>query len=115
MIEVPAGLRQFLKVPAKLSGQSPPQRKAHGLTCAHMPVEGLGGHDLGEALMVAEVVVVGKLVPDPEADHQGDPHADAEAEGVDEGIPFAFQEIAPGDLKIVSEHAECLEGEYAMY
>jgi hypothetical protein len=58
-------------------------------------------------LEIRQEPVVGHLILNPEADDQGNGHADSETKYVEAGVTFLLDDIPPGRLEIVSEH-ECL-------
>jgi hypothetical protein len=67
-------------------------------------------HDAGDTVIVVKVLVVGKLVPDPEADEHDHGHSDGEPGNVDERKQFICPEAAPGNRYIILEHAGDLSG-----
>ena len=54
--------------------------------------------------MIFMIVVVGGFVGDPDADDDGDGHADRKTGYIDKGVSFVLGQMAPGDAEIVLEH-----------
>jgi hypothetical protein len=49
-------------------------------------------------------VIEADFVGDPEADQQGDGHAGAKPNDINDGIDLILRQVAPGDEEIIFEH-----------
>ena len=101
MIEIPGRLQHVLEIAAVII----PDLGAHHGRVGHLrpdlPVVGLVLHDLGDAVVVLVVGVVGHFVPDPEPDQNGYGHSGSEACNIDEGGDLALAQISEGDFQII--------------
>jgi hypothetical protein len=64
-------------------------------------VKSLSGHNLGQPPVIFVVIIERQLIPNPKSDQKGDCYPDRKAKGVDERIPLAAEEVAPGDREII--------------
>jgi hypothetical protein len=61
----------------------------------------LAVHDLGYRGAIGMVRVERQFIHDPQSDEERDRHACGQADEIDEGVYFAAEQVAPGDLEIV--------------
>jgi hypothetical protein len=50
------------------------------------------------------IPVVGKFIPNPKPDKQGDCHTGSEASDVDKRIPGIFKQVSDSNLEVVFNH-----------
>jgi hypothetical protein len=54
--------------------------------------------------VIRGIVIEADFVGDPEADQQGDGHAGAKPNDINDGIDLILRQVAPGDEEIIFEH-----------